>query len=104
LNLLKGTQQYSLVVAPGDYNGDGAVDASDYTVWRDAVGSTSDLRADGNGDGTIDEADYAIWKSLFGTSYGSGQASIAVPEPAGAVLLVLGGVMLTARRLRSRTN
>jgi GH35 family endo-1,4-beta-xylanase len=104
LSLLKGTSAYSLVVAPGDYNGDGAVDASDYTVWRDAVGSTSDLRADGNGDGTIDEADYAIWKSLFGTSYGSGQASIAVPEPAGAVLLVLGGVMLTARRLRSRTN
>ena len=38
LSLLKGTQAYSLIVAPGDYNGDGTVDAADYTVWRNTLG------------------------------------------------------------------
>ena len=28
---------------PGDYNGNGVVDAADYTVWRDTLGSTTDL-------------------------------------------------------------
>ncbi len=27
-----------------DYNGNGIVDAADYTVWRDTLGSTTDLR------------------------------------------------------------
>ncbi|MEQ8848822.1 hypothetical protein, partial [Botrimarina sp.] len=36
---------------PGDYNADGVVDGADYTVWRDTLGSTSDLRADGQPDG-----------------------------------------------------
>ena len=68
--------------APGDYNGNGTVDAADYTVWRDTIGSTSDLRADGNGDRMIDEDDYNMWKSLFGTTYDSGAGSgSAVPEP-----------------------
>jgi GH35 family endo-1,4-beta-xylanase len=88
-----GPSLFSLLVAPGDYNGDSTVDAVDYTVWRDSYGSTDDLRADGNGDGVVDEADYGVWKSLFGTVYGGrgGQASIAVPEPATMCLLMLGG-------------
>jgi hypothetical protein len=48
------------VAAPGDYNLDGAADAADYTTWRDTLGSTTDLRADGNGDGVVDEADLEI--------------------------------------------
>jgi GH35 family endo-1,4-beta-xylanase len=106
VDFTKGESLFSLVVAPGDYNGDGTVNAGDYTVWRNTLGSTDDLRADGNGDRMIDEADYVIWKSLFGTSYGSGsgQASAAVPEPASAALLVLGCVMFSARRFRNRTN
>ena len=33
----------------GDYNGDGVVDAADYTVWRDTFGQTgADLAADGD--------------------------------------------------------
>ena len=54
LSLLKGVTNYSLTIPVGDYNGDGKVDAADYTVWRDTLGSTTDLRADGNGNGSID--------------------------------------------------
>jgi hypothetical protein len=50
----------------GDYNGDGSVNAADYTVWRNAQGSADDLRADGNGDGVVDRADYDLWKSSVG--------------------------------------
>jgi hypothetical protein len=51
----------------GDYNGDGMVDAADYTLWRDSLGTTgSSLAADGNNNLLIDPADYTIWRSNFG--------------------------------------
>lgn len=74
----------------GDYNGNGIVDAADYTVWRDSLGSTTNLAADGNGSGVIDSGDYDVWKANFGNYSGSGAgANSAVPEPATAVLLIL---------------
>jgi CSLREA domain-containing protein len=51
---------------PGDYNFDGVVDAADYNVWRDTLGSTTDLRADGSDNGVVDTADYDVWKGEFG--------------------------------------
>jgi hypothetical protein len=78
----------------GDYNGNFVVDAADYTIWRDTLGSTTDLRANGDDTGgslgVIDAADYAFWKSQFGLGGGSGSlSSAAVPEPASALLLVV---------------
>ena len=100
LTLSKGNLEYSLVVSPGDYNGDGTVDAADYTVWRDAFGSSTDLRADGNGNGIIDSGDYDIWKSLFGATYASGSGSLAtVPEPTSGLLLLIGLAAAACRRL-----
>lgn len=93
----------NLTQLPWDYNHDGVVDAADYTVWRDTLGSTTDLRADGNGSNTIDEDDFAFWRARFGYEVGSvpGQgagsgsaAAAAVPEPASIVLLSLAGVAL----------
>ena len=51
---------------PGDYNRDLSVDAADYTLYRNTLGSTTDLRADGNENGIVDAADYQTWKSHFG--------------------------------------
>ncbi|HEY4234482.1 MAG TPA: hypothetical protein VGM76_13700, partial [Lacipirellulaceae bacterium] len=51
----------------GDFNHDGTVDAADYTVWRDSLGSTFNLAADGNGNGMIDAGDYGVWTGHFGT-------------------------------------
>ncbi|QDU89862.1 Arylsulfatase precursor [Pirellulimonas nuda] len=51
-------------LTPGDYNLDGAVDAADYTVWRDTLGQKVPpyTGADGNGDGVVDQADSEVWK------------------------------------------
>ncbi len=64
-SLVNAKQDLRVRVA-GDYNGDGVVDAADYTVWQDTKGSTTDLRADGNGDGVVDAADHDLWKAHFG--------------------------------------
>ena len=76
----------------GDFNGDGTVDAADYTVWRDGLGDKY----------TAD--DYGDWKANFGRSRG-GEAAVssvqlAVPEPAGWVLW--GTILALIRRGRRR--
>ncbi|HEX4414720.1 MAG TPA: hypothetical protein VH107_13890 [Lacipirellulaceae bacterium] len=65
---------------PGDYNGDGLVNASDYTVWRGAFG-TNDMWADGNRDGIVDAADYVIWRAHSVAASSSLPGSGEVPEP-----------------------
>lgn len=82
----------------GDYNSDGLVDAADYSVYRDTLGSTADLRADGNNDGEINAADLAVWSGAFGSVSGS---SGAVPEPSSLLLAALAyGYFSTAARRR----
>jgi hypothetical protein len=84
----------------GDYNGNGVVDAADYTVWRDTLGQLGmGLAADGNGNNQIDAGDYSVWKSHFGNSVGGGSLAIAsVPEPATLALLILPMVAALSRR------
>jgi hypothetical protein len=89
----------------GDYNGNGVVDAADYTVWRNHLGQVFELpnRDPANGAGAISSADYASWKSRFGAS-GSGAASAGqVPEPKSIILLALGVFGFAARRRSSTT-
>lgn len=88
--------------SPGDYNGDGRVDAADYTIWRDAIDRGSvNLAADGNRDGQITEADYEVWRDNFrGQALTSTSAATAIPEPATLAMLCLGGLTLLTRRGR----
>ena len=81
------------VVATGDYNGNGVVDAADYVVWRKSQNQTGPgLAADSNGDGVVNIADYNFWRSRVGNIVGLGLGSGGnVPEPTCAALLLIAG-------------
>ena len=76
----------------GDFNGDDVTDGSDMLLWQKTYGSTSDLAADGNGDGVVNAPDLAIWKQYFGRTSNAtpaiGEASLNIPEPSVAALLL----------------
>jgi len=97
----------------GDYNENGVVDAADYTVWRDKLGSATALPNDNTAG--VGQDDYDRWKASFGegTAFregsvvfdatlgagGGGLAGAAVPEPTTAWLLLAGiGSILAIRR------
>jgi hypothetical protein len=85
----------------GDYNLDGTVDAVDYTVWRNTLGSMTDLRANGDNSGAsfalIDDADYLAWKNNYGATLAVGTGGIRnVPEPKGVPMLILAGGIIAA--------
>ncbi|MEX2317530.1 MAG: hypothetical protein WD669_10295, partial [Pirellulales bacterium] len=70
----------------GDYNDDEIVNMDDYRLWKATYGMTTGTRpADGNGDGTVNAADYTIYRNnsgdvsaWFGSSSGSGTAVVEV--------------------------
>jgi hypothetical protein len=79
-----------VVAIDGDYNTDGVVNVTDYTVWRDTRGQSGiGLAADGNADGQIDRADYNMWALHFGDSNIAGTDQSNVPEPTSILLLTL---------------
>ncbi len=79
------------VALAADFNLDGAVDAADYTLWRDTLGSTGLAAADANGDLVVDSLDFAIWRGQFGQMIASAStgASIPIPEPPGSLVALL---------------
>jgi pectate lyase len=74
------------VAMPGDFNADNKVDAADYVVWRNGVGTV------------YTPADYETWQAHFGQMAGSGAGSgdllstASVPEPATFYLAILAGM------------
>ncbi len=88
-------------VLPGDYNGDGSVDAGDYVVWRHSLGQVGvGLSADGDHDNSVSDGDYNVWRSHFGTASGQGStlSSYAIPEPSSAVLMTASAMLLLVAR------
>jgi hypothetical protein len=86
---------------PGDYNNNGIVDAADYTVWRDNVGSTASLAND-SFSGTIGQARHDQWIANFGWTAGSSSIDNAVvPEPSPLLFATIAsciGVTLAVRK------
>jgi hypothetical protein len=77
------------MLAAGDFNSDGVVDAADYVVWRKTDGTP---------------AGYNAWRAHFGqtTGIGSGATtSAAVPEPTTILLLMFGVAGWCLRRRRA---
>jgi T5SS/PEP-CTERM-associated repeat protein len=79
-----------IVMLPGDFDGNGVVDMSDYVVWRVGLGTT------------YTQADYDVWRSHFGqTAGGSGAAvSAIVPEPPSIFALCFGMLLTSGLRFR----
>ncbi len=70
---------------PGDFSGDGVVDAADYVVWREHLGTT------------LTQTDYDTWRAHFGESAAGAPFAVssAVPEPTSWWLIaisVVGGL------------
>jgi autotransporter-associated beta strand protein len=88
--------------SPADFNLDGYVDAADLLVWQTNLGKAGDAtNADGdaNGDLNVDGGDFLVWQQQF---TGAPPASAVVPEPTGAVLLLMATtVAMLGRRARA---
>ncbi|HEY2251608.1 MAG TPA: PEP-CTERM sorting domain-containing protein, partial [Planctomycetaceae bacterium] len=77
---------------PGDFNGNGVVDAADYVVWRKGLETI------------YTQADYDVWRVHFGQTAGSGAGAMtnaAVPEPTTLVLLLFAATAGCFRRGRA---
>ncbi|HEY3391872.1 MAG TPA: endo-1,4-beta-xylanase [Lacipirellulaceae bacterium] len=72
---------------PGDRNGDGAVNAADYVVWRK--------------ENISGRQGYNDWRTNFGRSAALGTGLVTVPEPASVVLILMGGAAMWSSRTRS---
>lgn len=103
---LQYTQSEALLflTLSGDYNGDGLVNAADYTVWRDSKGEqvSPGVGADGDGDGTITNADLLVWQQNYGLEVPANgtlanTASRTVPEPSTITATVIGSLLLSYR-------
>jgi hypothetical protein len=91
------TVQVAPAGVPGDYNGNGKVDAADYVLWRNGGPLQNEVATVGS----VNAADYTAWRARFGNTAGSGAGAgvnAVVPEPATLVLLMLASVGM---RLRS---
>lgn len=82
-------------IEPADFNGDGLVDAADYSIWRDTFASTTDLRADQNGDAFVNLLDYDLWAGGYGLTATS---STTIPEPSTLAILICTALNTTKRR------
>lgn len=80
------TLTLSVVGLAGDFNEDGRVDAADYSVWVEGLGTTYEaedyamwsasygavlprVSGDFNLDGQVDAIDYLVWQEGFGTRF-----------------------------------
>jgi hypothetical protein len=95
-NVKMGTLASDEILA-GDYNEDGRVDAADYTVWRDKLGSTDPLPNDAVG-GTIGQGQYDQWKANFGNGGAGSLAGWAVPEPSTLMFALFAGFGVLCQR------
>ena len=86
-------------IVPGDFNGNGIVDAADYVVWRKGLGTT------------YTQTDYDLWRAHFGETAGGGSGagatgslSTAVREPSSAGLLLAATAAGAVFRIRVRRS
>lgn len=94
---------------PGDINGDGTINLTDYRIIRDNLEETHSYLFEGDivRDGIVDLNDFRAWKSLPPVINSGVLAEIAaIPEPSSIVLilssLAIGGGLSRRRNMMSR--
>ncbi|TWT74491.1 Serine/threonine-protein kinase PknD [Posidoniimonas polymericola] len=80
---------------PGDFDGNGSIDAADYAAWQNQYGAPAGS-ADANADGTVNAADYTVWRDAVSAAP-TAVASTA-PEPSSFLLLILAGSLAMKSR------
>ncbi len=92
-NLLTTGQIQVVVGLEGDFNEDGTVDAADYTVWRDGLGTI------------YDSTDYDKWVANYGNTLASTSvAGVAIPEPSAGFILLVSVFVFSFVHRNSRDN
>jgi len=84
-----------------DFDDSGFVDGLDFLAWQQnsgLIGGALNADGDANGDGNVDAADLAIWETQYGGPPPLSSSLASVPEPASAMLLMLGATGLLMRR------
>ena len=77
--------------APGDFNGDGDVDAADLASWSAGFGTTGNAtqsQGDADGDHDVDGADFLVWQQQLGSGAAVAN-STTIPEPRSLALIAL---------------
>ncbi len=69
----------------GDFDGNGTVDAADYTIWRDGLGTT------------YTQADYQLWVNNYGMTLPASSSASAIPEPTGVAMVSLALILFATR-------
>ena len=83
---------FTRLLLAADFDKDGDVDGEDFLIWQsnfNTAGPHTSNTGDADGDGDVDGEDFLRWQALFGTSLGGSGASVAVPEPATASVLMI---------------
>jgi hypothetical protein len=92
--------QYLTIHTPGDFNGDGQVDAGDLAQWQGdfAESGLSDADYDGDADGH----DFLFWQRQLGNGVRPpsqvAAATASVPEPTAAILFLLAAAAFLSQR------
>jgi pectate lyase len=84
-----------------DFNADGVVDGADLAEWRQGFGATdqpNNATGDADGDGDVDGGDFLVWQQQLDADATSPEA--AIPEPAAAVLTMVGVLALLSHSRR----
>jgi hypothetical protein len=79
---------------PGDYNGNGSVDAADYVLWRNGGPLANEVVTPG----TVTAEDYTEWRARFGNGSGPGGGAggvAGVPEPTSCGLATLASLAIS---------